>query len=763
MVSLPFSDGDRVFPWPKTYPWARASQSRDFCLTSALMALREWAKRRVEKGASVDAVLADVIGRSDSPAAYLLLAADMIVDQWPASRESAIPFLACPELLCLDRSLVWSEHVAERLPNRMVEDPVPRAGALRSLVDLLGDYAISGPPEHRERIVSLLRAASERIGPYNEDSSLNDPAFMASHALNRLDASNWKQPTESPQGSTVSVEYVSPAAEARHLARVEDQSRPEIDDVNLRAAIMVAVEDRTQSSSALASAAVKWAQQAPANSPDHRWVVTACALLLVRDGDDDVRARNQEWARLVFADITRKKMNPLYEAAHTLAMNPAATAFVGTTHLLKDNTTQADIRALLDLATRKDCAGAPGFAAADSTLAGMDERLPRAILRTAFASCVRPRDPGLHVSESERSALVEQHQRRVQSVVGAELAWLNGSQSEPRWPLFTRQEPRINRGIRIIRDTHSNVQQRPRNPSSNEYVDHKSAALWVNSACSLFSIAERPWLRHIADAYASWTAVANGSGRCKRDDVDVTALGEWNESYFRLLAHCLPGMDSSEVDEFALNSLTELPNIAFASITEQFLLHIDILYFKGILPVPEAVHIRSVFIDRLIESDDWEHRSDEWMSIEVNLGRLVARMFMHDGWSQPPRCYLSPNRFDRVDPLLPALQRLAISGPCFFVALNLIEVAPRPNHLRFIVAVAESWLKAYPDNSDLWRDQLIGRRICGLIDSIRDQCPLMSGGDEDLTKRIDRVLVTLTSLGVTEAAVLEQNLAKANA
>ena len=126
MVSLPFSDGDRVFPWPKTYPWARASQSRDFCLTSALMALREWAKRRVEKGASVDAVLADVIGRSDSPAAYLLLAADMIVDQWPASRESAIPFLACPELLCLDRSLVWSEHVAERLPNRMVEDPVPR-------------------------------------------------------------------------------------------------------------------------------------------------------------------------------------------------------------------------------------------------------------------------------------------------------------------------------------------------------------------------------------------------------------------------------------------------------------------------------------------------------------------------------------------------------------------------------------------------------------------------------------------------------------
>ena len=135
----------------------------------------------------------------------------------------------------------------------------------------------------------------------------------------------------------------------------------------------------------------------------------------------------------------------------------------------------------------------------------------------------------------------------------------------------------------------------------------------------------------------------------------------------------------------------------------------------------------------------------------------------YDGWSQPPQCYLSPDRFDRVDPLLPALQRLAISGPCFFVALNLIEVGPRPHHLGFIVAAAEAWLRMYHDISELWVDHAIGRRICGLIDSIRGHRPSMLSGDEDMRKRIDSVLVTLTSLGVTEAAVLEQNLAKANA
>ena len=344
VVTLPFADGDHTFPWPKTYPWARASQSRDFCVTSALMALSKWGKQRIQNGDSVGAVIADILRDSNSPAAYLLVGVDLLLNAWPASRESAIPFLACPELLCLDRSLVWSEYVAERLPGRIVEDPHPRAAAFRSLIDLFGDYAVSGPPELRERLVSLLRTALEKLGPCGKESSLNDPIFMTFHALDRLDPSNWKHATENPAGVTVSMEYVAPAAEARHLSRLEDQSRPEIDDATLRAAIVVAVENATQSSSDLAAAAVKWAQQAPDDSPDHRWVVTASALLLVRDSDDDARTRNEDWARLVFADATRKELNPLYEAAHTLTMNPAAIAFVGITHLLQDSATQEDIR-----------------------------------------------------------------------------------------------------------------------------------------------------------------------------------------------------------------------------------------------------------------------------------------------------------------------------------------------------------------------------------------------------------------------------------
>ena len=341
VVSLPFPQGARDFPWLQTYSWPRASQSQNFCIASALMALSKWGKHRIETGDSVDAVLADVLGGSDTPAAFLLVAVDLLINHWPAAREAAISFLACPELLCLDRNLVWSEYITERLPGGTVEDPVPRPAAFRSLVDLLGDYAVSGPPELRDLLVSLLRAASERLGPYREESSLNDPAFMAFHALNRLDPSNWKQAPENLAGGTVSMEYVALEAEARHLARLDDQSRPEIDDANLRAAIMVAVEDASQSSSALAAAAVKWAQQAPDDSPDRRWIVTASALLMARDGDDDVRAHNEEWARLVFADVMRSELNPLYEGAHSVSMNPAAIAFVGMSHLLKSSLSQS--------------------------------------------------------------------------------------------------------------------------------------------------------------------------------------------------------------------------------------------------------------------------------------------------------------------------------------------------------------------------------------------------------------------------------------
>ena len=759
VVILPFPGGDRSFRWLQTYAWARASQSRDFCVTSALMALSKWADRRVESGDSVDEVVADVLGPTAGPAAYLLVAADLLVNHWPLSRDLAIPFLASPEVLCLDRAL----YVAERLPGIVGEDSIPRSTSVRSLIDLLEYYAVTGPPELRDRLVSLMRAASERLGPYGEQSSLNDPAFMAHHALNRLDRRNWNQATENPADSAESMEYVPPDVEARHLSRLQDESRAAIDAVNLQAAIIGAVEDAKQSSAELVTTAVQWARKV-AVTEESRTLVTASALLLVRDSDDELLDNDEKWARRVFADVMGRELNPMHESADSLSYNPAGMAFVGMTHLLERSLSPIDIREVLDFATRDDSAAAPGFAATASTLQRIDERLPRAILRTAFASCILTRVSDLLVSAETCEDLGEKRRQRVLSVVEAELAWLRGERAEPVWSPFPRQEPRLNRGISISRDASSNRNQEffP-NPLPEEYVDHGRAALWLNGARSLFSDTARPWLRPMMEAYASWTLTANGSGRGKHDDVDVSVLAEWNNSYCRLLACCIPGMDVSEIDKSALVSLTGLPDSSFVSVTEQLVLHIDNLYFKRILPMRQAVHTRSILVGRLIKNDDWCQRDDQWMSIDVNLNRLVARMFLHDGWSLPARCYLHPDGVGQIEPLLLGLLRLAESGPCYFVALNLLEVDPRPSHLEFIVASTSAWLKALPDKSEFWVDQSVGRRICTLIGNLRLRDPSMLSRDDELRKRVDALLASLTSLGVVEAATLEQTLANADA
>ena len=94
---------ERIFPWVESYNWSRDVGSGPTIAACALMALEAWGHRRIEAGDPVEKVLTDVIGTGNPPAAYLLVAVDLLLSHWPKSRAAAIPFLACPELLCLDR------------------------------------------------------------------------------------------------------------------------------------------------------------------------------------------------------------------------------------------------------------------------------------------------------------------------------------------------------------------------------------------------------------------------------------------------------------------------------------------------------------------------------------------------------------------------------------------------------------------------------------------------------------------------------------
>jgi hypothetical protein len=90
------------------------------------MALEAWSHARVERGDAPDQVIADILGPEGSPAAYILVAVDILISHWPKTLTALVPFLGSPELLSLDRT-------------RQAHDSMPE-------IDLLGWGAI-GPRE----------------------------------------------------------------------------------------------------------------------------------------------------------------------------------------------------------------------------------------------------------------------------------------------------------------------------------------------------------------------------------------------------------------------------------------------------------------------------------------------------------------------------------------------------------------------------------------------------------------------------------------
>jgi hypothetical protein len=356
----------------------------------------------------------------------------------------------------------------------------------------------------------------------------------------------------------------------------------------------------------------------------------------------------------------------------------------------------------------------------------------------------------------------------VQAAVNAELAWLAGERDEPEWPEF----PSVSRSTRRRRRIILGPQQAESAPirrraPPEEYTDHQAAALWLRTAAALADVTTRPWLRELARTYVQWTAAANGAGLTQDEEI-ADEPTEWNDAYYGLLAKCLPGLGSQDIDEIALTPIASLPDEPFFDVTSSFLRSVDVVFFNGHdLPTDEAVRIRSLFGSRLITTSGWQSLAGSRSnSVEVHIGPAIAVFFFNDyDRFQPAKCYLPSNAIDRLDPFLPVLQTLIESGSSFFTALitlNLLEVSPKPSHLPFIIMAAATWLKTYPDSVPLWIDHDTGRRICCLIDGIWRKEPAVFDRTQTLRNDVDQLLAALVRIGVADAARLEKALIAAS-
>jgi hypothetical protein len=420
-----------------------------------------------------------------------------------------------------------------------------------------------------------------------------------------------------------------------------------------------------------------------------------------------------------------------------------------------------DARILLESSGDDNPAAAHGFAASAGVLAEVDERLPRALLRCSFAACVKPhrewREP-----EAEYIARAELYRQKVGNAIDAELAWLTGRQDEPEWPQFPSSPARPRQRFVLGWRKNKPVEEIPI-PEPDVYTDYQAAAMWLGSAAGLFDVAKRPWLRDIVKTYGSWTSVANGSELEEDEDTDRRPTG-WNNAFFKLLAYCLPGLTSPQIDEIALAGITSLPDEAFFDVTTAFLREVDGVYFNDhALQDAQAAQVRSALAHKIMTTRAWErHARDRSKSTEIHFGPAAAVVLFNDYWSlQLPKCYLNPKGIDRLDPFLSLLKEVAESGQFFLAVialLNLLEVAPRSAHLPLIVVAGKGWLAANQDERDFWVDQGIGRRLCALMEAILALDPTPFGLDQPLGNDIDSLLASLVRMGVAEAHRLEERL-----
>lgn len=785
-ITLAFAEGERTFPHAHSYGWTRGT-SHAYCLTSALLALEAWGHRRIEAGDPIESVLHDVLRPAGSAACFVLVAVDLVLSHWPTTREYALPFLTSPTLLWLDR--MRAQEDAQHSPydplgiNGLMKEP-PRTVRLEELtakasrrveLEKLLPHFAHGDATRREQLIEALRRVHERLGASADTvQGFSDPAFMAEHALNMLDLANWQKRSITQQdGSVREVSmYVSPAAEERKLARLAGESQEGMADLNMTFAIGHAVDDPARSSPAFAQSATNWAQRPSVdetidNADMQRRAIVGAALVCMRDGSAELRAQHRQWALTIF----RAELNGDDDEAHfpqvRLHYNEFGMALAGLIFAIEPLPQAESLREILQVVVRADLAAAAGAGAALDTLARIDPRLPRALLRCAFAGCVRPEKP-YGLVKAEVDARDARHQQRREDAVAAELAWLTSAGAEPSWPAFPLEAIRRWKRyrLRIPGPRQFKEEEPPEPPPRETYVAHQTASHWLHEITRRADPSAEPWLLGLVRAYAPWSASLNGQGLAANEEISDRPY-EWNAIYFDLLARALAALAPPELEAIVLTPITSLPDESFHDVATLFVKALDVYFFaEHRLAQVVAVAIRTKLVERLQRSGGWRRiKGDSTGFTEVHIGPCIAALLFHQTLplQRNVRCYLGEQHMEAATALFPTVQPLIDNGPSLYMAiltLNLLEVSPRAAHLPFVRRAADIWLATFPDDKLFWVEHGIGERMAGWIEAVLAKEPAALRQDAAAFESIQALLARLVVLGVSQARRVEELLVR---
>ena len=785
-VIIKFPNGERKFPWLNCYNWSRGGGNSSIA-TSALMALEAWGHKRIENGEAPETVLADVLGPGTVPTAFLMVAVDLLMSHWPKTASAAIPFLASPDLLSIDR-----ERYAHDMPGFL--DPNPKephgTSSIKSLNDrpsrrmclddLIGWYVRDQSPLLPD-LRAALSEASARVGaPGDGDDNMRNRRFAAYHAVNLANPDNWL-PVNIDRGDgklIAGLGYQMPPAEAALIAPGQARLEAKNPEQEMFFSLPFVLRDKSKSTPEFLSRAAAWARSVdvtvnvPADDDDddiflgEDWRMRArvtAATLIMRDGDEGVCKQHQTWAQQIIDEALASKDDP-YHSHPQLPYNTVAIAAVGQISIVRRSHANTGFRSLLKIAARPDQAMLPAFGAELSTLREIDARLPRAIMRIGFASCIR----ALHdyrESDEANKLRAEAHDERVLACIERELGWLRGESSEPEWPVFPADPPRRKRSFRFNRTAEESQKERTR---PKDIVDSSSAAKWIQQSLPLLAEDTMSWFRRLVDAYAEWTSVENGAGQ--GNDIELSHYRlEWNMTYFDLVPRTFIGMPADEIERGVLRRMLTFSDDALFDTAAVFIRTLDELYFNGgTIDGDRALRLRTLLFDEIHNRRGWQWVVErKSTSMEMHLARAVSSLFLHnDSWSGG-KPYLYAAGADRLKILLPLLSRVCVeAAQSQYIALqflDLMELKIDPENLGYLVQTVSAWMTKYPEDVSFWVDFGSGKRICAWLSEAMKTAPGVFAASTCPSPEINRIFDGLMRLGVVSARSVEETFSRIRA
>jgi hypothetical protein len=775
-ITIRLPDGDKRFVWLDSYFWSRG-QSGFQCISAALMAIEAWAHYRIEAGEDINSVLTNILGNHNLPAAFLLVAVDIVFSHWPNTIDVAIPFLSSPELLSLDRARIVIDGVYypnsfsdEQKGDVKLEDLTLRPSRKIRLDYLLSKFIFPEQRINRELLIEALKQASERLGKPEEPFDFDDPSFIALHALNKLNPENWVEILiMQPNGTQINgLQFQVPENELILLETLKNRGNEELINANIQIKISSAVDDESKSSAKFVEEAVCWA----INVMNHPIIeeseqqyqrevsIISAAMIAMRDGSIEFCAKHADWAREIFRKTLQISNVPRWAYQSGLRYNMKAISFSGLIYLLKVSSDQKDIDTLFQALLRNYQVVANGFGATVTFLDAIDDRFPRALLRCALSACIIPAlywNPENGLDEKSKK-----HKEHIQHAINAELGWLSEGLPEPNWPIFPINEVSVYKGIKLIAENVDYLDPPIEQKIPDFIFDDSTAGLWLGMTQKLYKHSKREWLINLAKSYSVWTSIINGAGMDSNIDI-IKPPSKWNNAFYELLAYSLSSFDKEEIEQLVLNPIFSLPDNSFFDVITIFLRNIDDDFFNSAdFEEALAIQLRFEFASKMMQTKGWKNLNVKHsFSIERHIGPAIAVLFFNNyGFA---KCYLTPIGINRLEIFLPVLTNLIESAPCFCVAissLNLFEVSPKPVHIPIIISAANIWLRDFQDHTEFWIDNNIGRRLCLLFEKILDQDLSLFESVTPLRIEVDRILAALISLGLPEAKQLEELLAK---